>query len=338
MNDSTTTHAQADSGVTAAARNEKIFQPGSAVFNEGETSTEMYLIQAGQVRIVKQEGDNIFELATLGRGSVMGELSLLDHQPRSATAVAIEKTTVAVIDEILFSRTLAEIPPWLTAIIKVIVSRLRETIKKTGDYSVRQNTPGVIRVLTLFYDNEGFSKEGLRGVPLKKAKELLFDIIGLSSMDIDAIIRHLARKKLLAIRKNADGEDWVAFPDINALKLYKDWLRARQAGNVLPGENLTQKTRDLVAMVLMFREKKQGDPAYPYFSIDDSRVVVDVKRAGSSVLAEIDLFQELVDADLISRHLAAGEDTRNRIVFDYDAERLKRIHLLAEWQAVFREE
>ena len=67
-----------------ANRYERKFRRGTLIFIEGELSTEMLILRTGSVRILKQEGENTFELAILGPGSVLGELSLLDHQPRGA--------------------------------------------------------------------------------------------------------------------------------------------------------------------------------------------------------------------------------------------------------------
>jgi CRP-like cAMP-binding protein len=316
-------------------RNLKIFEPGSIIFKEGDTTTEMYLILSGTVQILKQEGENSFELAQLGKGSVLGELSLLDHQPRSATARVLEKSSATIIDETLFKRTLAELPSWLTNIIKVVVSRLRETIKKTGELIVRQNLPGVIRVLTLLYDKEGFTKNGASALSLQTARDTIAKIIGLSSLDIDNILRLLVRKNFLTILKNDKEPGAIIFKNLGALRLYMDYLRAKQRGSALPGEALSERARELIGIFLVFRQKKEGDPEYPYFTINDSNIVVDVQKAGSGILAELDIFQELTEAKVLSRRV---DNAHNRLFFDYEPEVLQRIHLLGQWLPVFNEE
>jgi len=57
----------------------------------------MYIIKSGAVKIITQVNDTEEELAQLGVGDLFGELALLDESPRSATAVAIEKTELIAI-------------------------------------------------------------------------------------------------------------------------------------------------------------------------------------------------------------------------------------------------
>ena len=62
---------------------------GERIFARGDTGDEIYLIRRGAVRILLPLGDGRnHHLATFGRGSFFGEMAFLDHQPRSADAVA----------------------------------------------------------------------------------------------------------------------------------------------------------------------------------------------------------------------------------------------------------
>ena len=60
------------------------YADGECVFTEGENSFEMYVVQSGTV-VVSKSG---LELAVLRRGDFLGEMSLLESLPRSATVVA----------------------------------------------------------------------------------------------------------------------------------------------------------------------------------------------------------------------------------------------------------
>ena len=60
------------------------FSDGEIIFREGEESFEMYVVQSGEVSVSK----NGETLALLQRGDFLGEMSLLESLPRSATAVA----------------------------------------------------------------------------------------------------------------------------------------------------------------------------------------------------------------------------------------------------------
>jgi CRP/FNR family cyclic AMP-dependent transcriptional regulator len=60
------------------------YEDGETVFREGDDSRDMYVVQAGFVS-VRQGG---VEIAVLGKGEFLGEMSLLESLPRSATVTA----------------------------------------------------------------------------------------------------------------------------------------------------------------------------------------------------------------------------------------------------------
>ncbi|HMB01268.1 MAG TPA: cyclic nucleotide-binding domain-containing protein, partial [Spirochaetota bacterium] len=115
----------------------KTFMPGEVIFRENEHSQEMYIIIAGRIRILKNKGpDKEIILAELDAGAIFGEMSFISHEPRSATAVAINEVTCKLINAHSFSQSAGGIPPWAMSIAKVLVTRLRNinsTIKNKSD-------------------------------------------------------------------------------------------------------------------------------------------------------------------------------------------------------------
>jgi SulP family sulfate permease len=64
------------------------YKAGEKIFSAGEQSDALYLIRRGTVRIVLPLNSGFHHLATFGRGDFFGEMAFLDHEPRSANAVA----------------------------------------------------------------------------------------------------------------------------------------------------------------------------------------------------------------------------------------------------------
>lgn len=87
------------------------FNPGDDIFSQGDKAQALYIIKYGSIRIHQKadSGDNI-EVAVLGTGSHFGEMAVLDGEPRSATATAIEKTDVVEIDFEKLKSVLSEHP------------------------------------------------------------------------------------------------------------------------------------------------------------------------------------------------------------------------------------
>jgi CRP-like cAMP-binding protein len=77
-------------------------QKGDTIFHKGTTGNQMYVVLAGKVGIF--DGPKL--LNELPVGSTFGEMSLLNNEPRSATAVANELTNLFALDERVFERLL----------------------------------------------------------------------------------------------------------------------------------------------------------------------------------------------------------------------------------------
>ena len=103
---------------------------GERVFARGEGGDEIYLIRRGIVRIVLPlEGAHGRHLASFGRGSFFGEMAFLDHQPRSADAVAFTECELYVLSRQRFD-TLVEHHKLLglnlmEALARLLAARLR---------------------------------------------------------------------------------------------------------------------------------------------------------------------------------------------------------------------
>jgi CRP-like cAMP-binding protein len=76
---------------------ERAYQVGDVVFAEGDTSSEMFIVQEGKLAVTKQVAGREVFLATLERGDFFGEMPLLDAQPRHATCYAIAPTRLVAI-------------------------------------------------------------------------------------------------------------------------------------------------------------------------------------------------------------------------------------------------
>lgn len=101
---------------------------GAVIFEEGDPGDIAYLIQSGSVEIVRKLGNGEEILATVGRGEIIGEMALIDRQPRMATARVVEEAELTVISaENMRARLkrLAGSDKVLRRLIDVFVGRLR---------------------------------------------------------------------------------------------------------------------------------------------------------------------------------------------------------------------
>jgi CRP-like cAMP-binding protein len=98
---------------------------GQVVFREGQRGEEMYVIEEGEVEIVKLHGPVERTLSTLGAGDFFGEMSLLEGQPRLATARARSDARLLPIDASTFDQMLRENPEITIRMMRRLSQRLR---------------------------------------------------------------------------------------------------------------------------------------------------------------------------------------------------------------------
>jgi CRP-like cAMP-binding protein len=95
---------------------------GTLIVDQGQTGREAFVIVEGEVT-VKRNGRKV---ASLGPGAVVGELSLLDHGPRTATAVCATDCTLLVIDQRRFLGVIDSVPAIAHKLLSSLAARIRD--------------------------------------------------------------------------------------------------------------------------------------------------------------------------------------------------------------------
>jgi EAL domain-containing protein (putative c-di-GMP-specific phosphodiesterase class I) len=103
------------------------FDAGSIIFREGETGDRAFVIESGLVQISSLRKGIEVALASFGEGELFGEMALIDEQVRSATARAMDETTVVVISRRQVGSKIEDADPLLSLFLNVILQRLRAT-------------------------------------------------------------------------------------------------------------------------------------------------------------------------------------------------------------------
>jgi CRP-like cAMP-binding protein len=102
------------------------FSAGERIFSQGELGTEMFIIQEGQVEIVKHIGAESHLLSRLEKGDFFGEMAVLEAMPRTADAIAATEVRVVAINGTRFDEMLRKNPEVAVRIIRKYSKRLRE--------------------------------------------------------------------------------------------------------------------------------------------------------------------------------------------------------------------
>jgi CRP/FNR family transcriptional regulator, cyclic AMP receptor protein len=103
----------------------RYYASGTEIFHEGQAGKQAFLVEEGMVELDRVVGLKRTPFARIGPGGIFGEMAVIDSGPRTATATAIENTTVVVISERVFKYKLKTADPFLRALVRLFVANLR---------------------------------------------------------------------------------------------------------------------------------------------------------------------------------------------------------------------
>ncbi len=169
------------------------FPRGTTLFNEGETSDRVVLVEEGRVKIsyFTEEGKEVL-LALRGRGDLLGEFSAFDDQPRSATGSAMDD-----VEAVVFGKE--EFKSWLEAhgrialqLLRLLSAKLRDADRKRIEFAAYDTVGRVARRLVELMERFGEESEGTVRLAVPLSQEELAGWTGSS--------REAVAKALQALR------------------------------------------------------------------------------------------------------------------------------------------
>jgi CRP/FNR family cyclic AMP-dependent transcriptional regulator len=126
------------------------FLPGTPIFTQGDEGDCLYFVEEGRVRIWRSEGGKTVVLAEVERGGLFGEMALIDDQPRSANATAVDETFVQMVPGVLLKVKLERADPFLRKLINILTRNLRQTTEPL---------PRLLPQDTFYFDVSGKDKQ-----------------------------------------------------------------------------------------------------------------------------------------------------------------------------------
>lgn len=100
--------------------------PNQILLREGEVSNSMYWVQNGQLVVTKKRGNEDVVLGHIYSGELVGEISFLDEEPRSATVRAVSECDLIMIPKESIDGIFKSQPKWLEILVKTLAERLRK--------------------------------------------------------------------------------------------------------------------------------------------------------------------------------------------------------------------
>jgi CRP-like cAMP-binding protein len=122
----------------------------TTVFKEGDKGDALYIVKSGKINILKRNSAGVDSvLVSLNKGAVIGDMAIIDEQPRSASVATVQETTFLIITKDDFRQLLADVPEISFQILKMTTERLRKTNVHLRELeSSTSKMEDVIRVIT----------------------------------------------------------------------------------------------------------------------------------------------------------------------------------------------
>lgn len=176
-------------------------RPQATIFQKGDPGDSMMAVVRGRVKICTYSADGKeLVLNIIDRGGLFGEIAVLDGQPRSGDAVALEETELLVLERNRLMPFLTANPEIATRLLTVLCQRLRQTSEALEDALLRDAPSRVARGLLRLAVTFGKEEPGGMRLDIRLSQQQIGNLIGISRESINKYIVEWSRAGHLAIK------------------------------------------------------------------------------------------------------------------------------------------
>ena len=172
------------------------FPAGAVIVGQDDPGEALYVLARGRVKVVLygESGREIILSLFREPGDFFGEMSLLDDQPRSATVIALETSTLLILKRGDFHKHLEGQPRTALAVLAELSRRLRRADEVIGNLALLDVYGRVARWLRELAESEG--EEGPEGVVIRQrpTQQEIAGLIGTSRETVSRALSELARR------------------------------------------------------------------------------------------------------------------------------------------------
>ena len=173
---------------------------GEVVFNEGEPGDSLYIVLSGKIKLGRRAADGRQNLiAVMGPSDMVGELSLFDPGPRTATATAVTDTRLARLRKQALRPWLNNRPEIAEQLLRVLARRLRRTNDALADL-IFTDVPGrVAKNLLQMAGRFGTRDGGVLRVTHDLTQEEIAQLVGASRETVNKALADFAARGWLRL-------------------------------------------------------------------------------------------------------------------------------------------
>ena len=190
-----------DRKALAARARLKSYTAGTAIFGEGEPGDSLHVIVEGHIRIVTSNGaGDEATLAVVHPGDCVGDLSLLDGRPRSASAIAATATKTLVVTREAFTEWIEARPAAALALLETLSLRLRRTNESVADLMFLDLPHRLAKRLATFASEQRSDPGPVR---IRVTQAELASLLGVSRESVNKQLNAFGREGWLSLARGA---------------------------------------------------------------------------------------------------------------------------------------
>ncbi len=171
--------------------------PRNSIFiNEGDQSGRLFVILEGKAKVFlsDEEGKELI-LAFEEPGGYIGEIGLLDTEPRSASVMTLAKSRILIISREAFTKLVLSNPEFALGIIRGLTRRMRGLIANVGSLALKNVYRRLVGTLMDMSEPEG----DVRVIANRLTHQEIADMIGASREMVSRILKDLTTGGYLSI-------------------------------------------------------------------------------------------------------------------------------------------
>ena len=198
----------------AAGAQERRFAAGQTIFLRGDRGDAMFIVTEGRVRlsVVSAEGREL-TVRHAERGSIFGEIALLDGGSRTLDATALQPTSLLAVSQGSFRRVIDDNPAVRDALMRGLCTRLRGTTDQLEAIALMPLEARLARLFLQFCKGAELSG-GRVQVPLDISQSELASLIGASRPKVNQVLSAWHSSKVAVHSANAFTIDLPALKRI----------------------------------------------------------------------------------------------------------------------------
>jgi CRP/FNR family cyclic AMP-dependent transcriptional regulator len=101
-----------------------VVDKGKIIFQEGQDSTDLFMIESGRIGVYKTIDHKQVALAVIEKGTIFGEMAAFTSEKRSATTIALEPAVLVRIPKTIVMQKISSCDPFVKALIDILINNL----------------------------------------------------------------------------------------------------------------------------------------------------------------------------------------------------------------------